>query len=91
MKANHLEVKQALDQLSNDELITLGTALGLHYNHLKRMQKPLDEMVASWLKEEDDVCTVSSPPSWASLVKALRNTSHEGIARGIEREKLAMK
>lgn len=41
------------------------------------------EMVAAWLREDDNVTRASGSPSWASLTNALKKTGHGGLAAKI--------
>ena len=82
--ADHKAVSQCLDDLTNEDLIVLGTELGLKYPRLKRMRFLLGDMVAAWLNREDYVLASSGPPSWASLMAALRNIGMIGIATAIQ-------
>ena len=79
--ADHYAVTKHLRQLSNLDLIGVGGALGLYYPHLRKMNPLLEELVAAWLNREDNV---SGDPSWASLIKALRDINQPGIAQKIE-------
>ena len=82
--ADHYIVTKHLRDLSNDsDLIGLGGALGLYYPDLRRMNPLLEELVAAWLRQ-DNVMSASGDPSWASLIKALQETNHPGIAKKIE-------
>ena len=81
--ADHYTVAKQLRDLSKEDLIGAGGALGLYYPHLRRMSPLLDEMVAAWLNREDNVLTASGEPSWASLIKALQDTNQPGIAKKI--------
>ena len=79
--ADHYTVSKHLEPLLNQDLISLGLALGLHYPHLCNMSRPLlNELVAAWLNGEDSVLLTTGDPSWASLVKALRDIDQPGIA-----------
>ena len=62
----------------------LGGALGLEYPHLTRMPYLMGDLVAAWLNGEDHVMEKSGPPSWSSLIAALRSISQPGIANAIE-------
>ena len=75
-------VKMFLDPLSKLELRELGLELGLRWHCLKNIMKKdciLDDILDSWLREDDDVTETSGHPSWLSLVKALEEvgTSQE--------------
>ena len=69
------------------QLIRLGTALGLKYPHLQRMQILPDDMVAAWLNIEDEVMDISGIPTWSSLIKALEDTDQKGVASRIRKGK----
>ena len=84
---DHNTVSRLLDNLTSEDLIVLGTELGLKYPHLKRMTSLLGDMVAAWLNGEDNVLTCSGPPSRASLSAALRSIGKAGIATIIEQGK----
>ena len=60
--------------------------LGLQYVHLKRMKEDclLDDMLNSWLREDDCVTETSGSPSWQSLVKALEEAGCKGVAAKIK-------
>ena len=81
--ADHYAITKHLRDLSNEELIGVGGALGLLYPHLRRMSPFLEEMVAAWLNREDNVLSASGEPSWASLIKALQDIDQPGIAKKI--------
>ena len=81
--AAHYKITKHLGDLSNDELIKVGEALGLDYPHLRRMNPLLGEMVAAWLNREDNVLSVSGNPTWASLIKALQDINQPGVAETI--------
>ncbi len=78
--ADHFTVTRHLRDLSNEDLIGVGEALGLYYPHLRKMNPLLEELVAAWLNREDNVQSASGDPSWASLSKALRDIGQSGTA-----------
>ena len=78
--ADHFEVTELLENLDKKGVIKLGTALGLSFIKLMKMEMFPDEMVASWLRGDDDVNKKSGPPSWESLATALDKTRHTDIA-----------
>ena len=89
---DHLEVTEYLLPLSKTQMYHLGRAMGLSFFKLQRMMdSPLfyDEVVAAWLRKEDGVEKKAGPPSWRSLVRALREprVGQHGIARTISRDK----
>ena len=77
----HSAVKMFLTPLSKLELRELGLELGLRWRRLKNVKNDcmLDDILDSWLREDDDVTETSGHPSWLSLVKALEEVgnSHE--------------
>ena len=85
--ADHFQVSSLLEDLNNDEVIKLGTALGLAFNKLKKMTSLPDDMVGTWLRGDDDVIKTSGPPTWESLATALDKTGHTEIAITIRRGK----
>ena len=82
--SDHHDVSKELAPLTDQDLTNLGTALGLYYSSVDRMRDKLNGVVNAWLNEKDNVVTISSPPSWATLVKALRDNNHHGLAQDIE-------
>ena len=78
--ADHSAVTQELRDLSKKDLYGVGKVLGLYFPHLQWMEYLLDEMVAAWLREDDNVRQATGPPTWASLAAALESTGHNGIA-----------
>ena len=79
---DHFQVSSLLQDLNNDEMIKLGTALGLDFNKLKSLP---DDMVGAWLRGDDNVIETSGPPNWESLATALDKTGHTKIAITIRR------
>ena len=69
------------------QLIRLGTALGLKYPHLQRMQTLPDDMVFAWLNMEDEVMDTCGIPTWSSLIKALEDTDQKGVVSRIRKGK----
>ena len=82
----HYKVCSYLKDMEDKHLRDLGGALGLHYIKLTRMDPLPTEMIAAWLRAEDDVQITSGPPSWDGLVKALREIGQTGIASRIDKE-----
>ena len=81
--ADHYTVTRYLKDLSTEDIIELGEALGLYYPHLRRMSSLLKDMVAAWLNREDNVLSATGDPSWTSLIQALHDIDQSGIARRI--------
>lgn len=82
--SHHFEVSKYINELDHDQIRTLGGALGLEFPKLSRMNTPLSDVVAAWLRREDNV---KEPPTWKNLVKALRSIGQNGIANRIEQDK----
>ena len=83
----HLTVKKYLKPLANDDILKVGLELGLEYTRLKNLKSSsdfLDEVVHSWLREDDNVSTTSGTPSWDSLAKALKEAGCDGVASKIK-------
>ena len=76
---------QLLNDLNKQEVIKVGLALGLCYSKMRRMDS-IEDIIAAWLRKDDNVCKASGNPSWVSLTKALDANGHTGIADTI-REK----
>lgn len=83
----HLQVKEFLTHLNNEDLVNVGLELGLRYHKLKRMKEPLNEIVDAWLRMDDYVLEESGEPSWESLSLTLKKCGHTGIARNIRKAK----
>ena len=83
---DHYDITTYLRELETCHIFRLGGALGLHYTNLKKMRSPLDDMVEAWLRRDDSVLK-KGPPTWKSLVKALIETNHNGIADKIKQDK----
>lgn len=62
-------------------MLSLGGALGLAFNALKKMKVLPDDMVAAWLRKED---YVQEDPTWRGLIEALKVVGQRGIAESIE-------
>ena len=77
--SDHHSVRKYLENLSDENLIELGEALGLSYPKLRKMKPLLNEMVAAWLNRQDKV----GETTWSTLVKALESVGQKGIANTI--------
>ena len=78
--------------MTKRELYNLGMVLGLSAVKLQDMMDSRtfrDDMVASWLRKEDQVLQ-RYPPTWRNLVVALQNprVGQNGIAATITKERL---
>lgn len=85
---SYAEARKLLKCLTNTDIIVVGFELGLHFPHLKSMKEKilLDEMVSCWLQEDDNVRVKSGPPSWESLVGALKRAGLDEIAEDVEKD-----
>lgn len=81
------EVCKFLNDIDQQGLVQLGVALGLFYPKITRMKVLPEDMVASWLRREDAVLTMSGEPTWKSLVNALESKGQTGIAKNIKQKK----
>ena len=83
-------VTQYLDSMDKRDIIRLGTALGLSYPDLKKMDNLPDDMVYAWLLKKDKV-TEKGLPTWTTLASALKKIKQNGIVQEIEQEQLGKK
>ena len=86
LDSHHYKVVNYLHGLTRQQIRHLGGALGLMYSTLEKMSDYPDDMVAAWLRKEDNVIPESGEPSWRSLVQALKKIGQEGVAGKIETE-----
>ena len=82
MGHHHFKVSQSLKDLPNEDLVTLGGALGLSFPKLKKMRDLPSEMVAAWLRKEDNVLE-RGKPTWRLLATALKDIGQNGVADSI--------
>lgn len=80
--SHHFKVSQCLKDLPDEDLITLGCALGLSFPKLKRMRTLPSDMVAAWLRKEDNVLE-HGKPTMSLLATALKRIGQNGIANSI--------
>ena len=78
---DHFEITQCLADLPNEILIYLGGALGLRHTKVEKMRNLPADMVAAWLRKEDDVLK-HGKPTWRILANALKSPGigQNGIA-----------
>ena len=85
---DHFNITEFLNDLNIEQLLRIGGKLGLSYPTLQKMKSlpglPGD-MIAAWLREEDNVTMTSGHPSWTSLVTALEAVGQSGIASKIKK------
>ena len=84
------EVSHYLKDLDNERIIRVGLVLGMYYSSLKRMRSLPDDMVAAWLRREDNVLQVSGVPTWKVLSKALKDIGQTGLAMKIQQHGMCM-
>ena len=82
---DHPTIENFLEELDNEQVIGLGTSLGLLYPRVKKMKALPADMIAAWLRKEKNV---TKSPSWNSLVDALKDIGQNGIASAIEKKYL---
>ena len=85
--ANLFEITQYLNDLSNEQLIKLGGALGLCFPTLQRMKDLPSEMVAAWLLRQEDVLQRGGEPTYERLAKALAEIGQNGLAKDVREQK----
>ena len=81
---------QYLDPMEKRDIIRLGTALGLSYPDLRKMDNLPDDMVYAWLMKKDNVIE-KGLPTWTALATTLRKINQNGIAQEIEQKQLGKK
>jgi hypothetical protein len=84
---HHFEVSRYLSDLDNEQIVQVGLALGMNYAKLKRMRSLPGDMVAAWLRREDDVLEVSGVPTWKALSEALKDNGQTGLAMKIQQKR----
>ena len=70
-----------LKDMNREEVIRLGLALGLLYSRLEGMKMFPEDVIAAWLRGDDE-CGF---PSWTSLATALERTGHTVIASKVRK------
>ena len=83
---HHRDVNRYLKDLDNEQIVQVGLALGLNYAKLKRMRVLPADMVAAWLRKEDDVLQVGEP-TWKVLCEALKDIGQTGLAVTLQEER----
>ena len=83
---HHFEISHYLGDLDNEQIVQVGLALGMNYAKLKRMRSLPGDMVAAWLRREDDVLEVSGVPTWKALAEALKDNGQTGLAMKIQQK-----
>ena len=83
---DHYEISHCLNDLDNQQLVQIGLALGMNYAKLKKMRSLPGDMVAAWLRREDDVLQVSGIPTWKALSEALKDVGQTGLSMKIQQK-----
>ena len=86
---NLFEISQYLKDMSDNQLIDLGRALGLHFSSLQRMKDLPNELVAAWLLRQEDVLETSGEPTYERLAVALEKIRQNGLAKDVREQKHA--
>ena len=84
---NLFEITRYLSDLSNEQLIDLGGALGLYFPTLRRMKDLPNDMVAAWLLRQEDVLETSGEPTYERLAKALEQIGQNGLAKDVREQR----
>ena len=79
---DHEKITKCLRVLDKDQCISLGLAFGLEYPNLNKMNRYPEDVMAAWLRKEDNVCSKCSP-TWSNLASALELISQKGIANEV--------
>ena len=73
-------VSQELVNLRNEDINSLGLALGLNYASVRNKQEnKLNDMIQDWQSGKDNAV----PFTWGHLATALKDIGHTGIARNV--------
>ena len=85
--ADLVKVTDYLGELDDADVIRLGLSLGLSRARLNKMKLLPEDMIAAWLRGDDEVKAYSGTPSWDSLVTKLEERGHTTIASTIKEGK----
>ena len=85
---DHYFITRCLGDLDNEQIVQVGLALGMNYAKLKRMSSLPEDMVAAWLRREDDVLEASGVPTLKALSEALKDVGQTGLAMKIQKQSL---
>ena len=86
------EISGYLHKLDRTNFFRLGLCLGLRHSSIEDMKHSetyREDIIAAWLRRQDDVDQKTGIPTWRTLVKALENPQigQVGIARTISSDK----
>ena len=87
-----VDITDYLLDMEKGHIYHLGIVLGLRQNKVKTLKDSetfLDDVIAAWLRKEDQVAK-KGEPSWTVLVDALkhRRVGQTGIANTIAKDRL---
>ena len=90
-KKDLVDITDHLLDMEKTHIYNLGLVLGLKQTKVKSLMDSttfLDDVIAAWLRKEDQVME-NGEPSWTALIKALRHprVGQTGIANKIKRGK----
>ena len=81
---DHFKVFPHLNRLSKEELVLVGTALGLLYTKCTDMSK--GQIVSAWLKGDGNVKKDGKDSrTWDTLITTLKKCGHNGIAEDVQK------
>ena len=83
---HHSQISRHLKELDNDQIVDVGSTLGINYVKVTRMRSLPGDMVAAWLRREDDVLEISGDPTWKALTEALKDNGQTGLAMKIQQK-----
>ena len=82
---DHFTICQLLDDLPQQDIISLGQALGLSLPSLEKKKTFPSDMVHAWLLKQDRVLDDSGEPSVRRLVVALEKIRQGGVAKNVNK------
>jgi len=87
------EITEYLHPINKAQILRIGLCLGLSHTKLRdtmESQTYREDMIAAWLRREDDVQQKTGIPTWRVLVMALNKQGQNGIASKISKAKNIM-
>ena len=84
-----LEIITYLRDLESHQCVSLGVAFGILHPKLSKMTHFPDDVVAAWIRREDNVLN-TCPPTWRNLARALEQINQNGIADKVKRDHIAI-
>lgn len=79
------EIATYLRNLDTNHYVSLGGEFGLFHPKLNRMRHYPNDVVAAWLRREDDVSN-KCRPTWRNLALALEHIGQNGIAEAVRKD-----